>query len=121
MLATVSRPEFYLPIEVQGALRLIAPTGRPVGLVAEGASLRLDVPGWRELTALAPMSFRSRRKTLRRAAAALAAGGLTFSVESRGRLVLQIGEGVRTSLIGRLFGLTGAHIPFSGIAALFRR
>ena len=114
-------PEPYLPIEVQGALRLVAPTGKPVGLSAEHDTLRLDIPGWRELRAIAPMSFIAQRRTLRQASAALNTCGLRFNVESRGRLVLQIGSGVRTSLIGRLLGITGAYIPFSGIAALLRK
>ena len=43
MLVTASKPDLFLPVEAQGHLRLDAPTGRTLELIAEGDTLRVCV------------------------------------------------------------------------------
>ena len=117
---TVFRPKVLLPVEAQGMLRLDAPTGRPMDVVADGDTLRVDVPGWREIRALAPRSSRARARAIRLLAAILSSYGLTLSMESAGRPVIQLGCNVRPTILARLLGLAPARIPVSAISLLFR-
>jgi len=116
-----SRPELFLPVEAQGELRLDAPTGRSVGVVADGDVVRVDMPGWRELRAAMPGPARSRRQLVRSMARILKIYGLTLQVESGGTTVASLGRGVSANWLGRLTGLAPAHIPLSAIRFLFRR
>ena len=115
------RPENFLPIEAQGALRLDAPTGRSLDLVADGATLQLELPGWAEARNLMPRSFKARANTIRSLTQVLRRYGLTFSLQSAGAPVCTLGHGVRPTWFARLLGLAPAHIPLSAVRLLFRR
>ena len=116
-----SRPEACLPVEVRGALRLDAPTGRSLELMADSNTLRLDLPGWPEARAMIPRSFGTRARTVRQLATVLTSYGLTLSLESAGKPVFRLGCNVRPSWLARLAGLAPARIPLSAIRMLFRR
>jgi len=115
-----SRPELLRPVDTEGALCFVTPSGESLELVADGASLRLDVPRSLNVRALLPRSFRNSRTTLRFAANALATHGLTFTAETAGKCVLRMGYNSTPSWLARLLGLP-AHIPFSALRLLFRR
>ena len=109
------------PLESLGHLRLEAPSGRTLDLVAEGSVLRLDVPGWPELRAFMPQKGTTRSQVLRRVARLLSASGLTLRLESRGRPFVTLGSGVRPNWLSRLLGITPARTSFFAFALLFRR
>lgn len=108
-------------LETLGHLRLEAPSGRTLNLVAEGSVLRLDVPGWPELRALMPRTGAARSQMLRRVAGVLSASGLTLRLESRGRPFVTLGSGVRSNWLSRLLGIAPARTSFSAFALLLRR
>lgn len=110
-----------MPVDARGALRIDAPTGRSLGLVADGDTLRLELPGWPEARALLSGSFGSRRHAARRLGVALGRYGLALSVESAGKPVFQLGHGVSPNWLARLLGYTRARIPMSAVGLLFRR
>lgn len=114
-------PEFFRPVDAQGALSLDTPSGQSLKLVADGTSLRLDVPRCVKVRPLLPRSFRGRRQIIRFAAKALATHGLTLTVESAGKAVLRIGYNPTSSWLARLLGLAPAFIPVSAVRLLFRR
>ncbi len=115
------RPDPFLPIEAQGTLRLDAPTGRSLDLVADGTALQLELPGWAEARDLMPRSFKARATAVRSLALVLQNYGLTFSLQSAGTSLCMLGHGVRPTWLARLLGLAPAHIPLSAIRLLFRR
>lgn len=115
------RPEALRPVEAHGNLRLDTPGGRSLELVAHGECLTLEVAGWQDVRELMPRSFRGRRRTLGLLAKLVSAHGLTFSIESRGKPVLQFGHNIVPSLLSRLFGLAPAYVPLSAFALLLRR
>ncbi len=114
------RPDIFLPLEANGQLRLDAPTGRSLDLVADGQTLRLDIPGLQELRTMS-MPFQSRARTVRVVAAVLASHGLTLVMESAGKSVLLVGSSVRPNWLARLLGLAPARIPLAAITALLGR
>lgn len=115
------RPEALRPVEAHGNLRLDTPGGRSLELVAHGECLTLEVSGWQDVRELMPRSFRARRRTLGLLVKLVSAHGLTFSIESRGKPVLQFGHNIVPSLLSRLFGLAPAYVPLSAFALLLRR
>ena len=110
----------FRPIEAQGHLRFDTPEGHSLNLVADGENLRLDLPGWREARAVAPRSFRGRKQALGFLAKRLATHGLTLSVESAGKPVLQLGYETTPNWLARLLGLSPAYVPVSAIRMIFR-
>ena len=110
-----------MPVDAQGTVRLDAPTGRSLALVADGDTLRLDLPGWPEARAMLPGSFGARGRLVRRLGNGLAACGLTLSLESAGKPVFQLGRDVRPSWLARLLGLGPGRMPLSAIGLFFRR
>ncbi len=115
------RPEFFRPVDAEGALFLDAPSGQSLKLVANGTSLHLDVPRWVDVRVLVPRSFRGRRQAIRFVAKAFATHGLTLSLESAGKSVLRLGYNTTPSWLARVLGLAPAYIPFSALRLLFRR
>ena len=101
--------------------RIDAPTGRPLSVRAEGASLHVDVPGWAELKAAAPVSMRELRRRLRRIDVALRACGLKLSLESSGRPFLQLGHDTNANWLARMLGLAPACLRPSVIGLMIRR
>ena len=116
-----SRPDAVRPVEAHGTLRLDTPGGASLALEAHGGQLRMDVPGWREARELMPQSFRHRRRSLRLLASLLASHGLTLSIESAGKPVVQLGHNVVPTVLARLLGLTPAHVSLSAFGLLLRR
>mgnify|MGYP000340834861 CR=1 FL=1 len=114
------RPDDVQPVEARGLLRLDTPEGHSLNLVADGDTLRLDLPGWREARAVAPGSFRGRKNALNLLAKGLTAHGLRLSVESAGKPVLLLGYETAPSWLARLLGLAPACIPMSAVRMLFR-
>ena len=102
-------------------LRLDTPGGRSLELVADGESLRMEVPGWRDARELMPRSFRGRRQSLRLLAKLFATHGLTLSLESAGKPVLRLGHDAAPILVSRLLGLAPAYSPLSAFGLLFWR
>lgn len=117
---TASRPDIFLPVEAQGHLRLDAPSGRSLELVADGDTLRLDVERFRDVRSMIPRSARLRGQSTRTLAAVLSTYGLTLRVVSAGKTVFEIGRQARPSWLARLIGLAPARIPFSAIRFLLR-
>lgn len=114
-------PDVHMPVDAQGSLRIDGPTGRSLALMAEGDTLRLELPGWPEARAMMPRSFGARGRAIGQLGHVLSACGLTLSLESAGKPVLQLGQGVRSSWLARLLGLAPARIPLSAIALFFKR
>jgi len=118
---TAPTPERKLPVEARGHLRLDAPSGRTLGLVADGETLRLNVPGWRDLVAVVPRSARFRGQSIRALGNVLSTCDLALSVESAGSVVCRVGRNVRRNWIARLLGLAPARIPVTAVRLLFKR
>ncbi len=114
------RPDFFRAVDAEGVLHLVTPSGELLELVADGPSVRLEVPRGVNVWALLPGSFRSRRQTIRFAAKALATHGLTLTAESAGRCVLRMGYNTTPGWFARLLGLAPAYIPVSALRLLFR-
>ena len=117
---TASRPDISLPVEAQGHLRLDAPSGRTLDLVADGDTLRLNVENFRDIRSMIPGSARLRGQSARMLGKALSTYGLTLRVVSAGKSVFEIGGEAKPNLLARLLGLAPARIPFSAIRFLFR-
>ena len=115
----MSRPDIHLPVDARGELRLDAPTGRRLDIVADGDTVRVAIPGLREIVSLAPRT--GRRRSVRFLANALASCDLTLSMESAGKPVFQLGRNARPNWLARLLGLAPARIPLSAVVLLFRR
>lgn len=116
-----SRPDPILPVELEGALCLEAPSGRALELLAEGAVLRVDVPGWSELRSALPGSSRVRRQSVRFLAKTLSTYGLTLSLESDGRPFFRLGHGVNGNWLARLIGLAPASVSPGAIRLFLKR
>jgi hypothetical protein len=110
-----------LPVEAQGSLRLDAPTGRAIAVVADGDTVQIDVPGWPELKAMMPGASRSRSQALRLLSDVLRTYGLKIRFESAGRTFLQLGHGTTTTWLARFLGLAPADLRFAAIRVYFRR
>ncbi|MBT8083269.1 MAG: hypothetical protein KJO56_12665 [Gammaproteobacteria bacterium] len=117
---TASRPDTALPIDVYGELRLDGPSQSRVTLRASGSRLTLAVPGWATLHDLGPRSLLARRRALVIATRALRTSRLTLDVDVDGRRAFGLGEGVRRSLLARLFGLASGDIRVSNVVSLLR-
>ena len=115
------RPEDVRPVDAHGTVRLETPAGRSLDLLADGENIRLELPGWRTVRELMPRSFRGRRRALHLLANLFATHGLTFSLESGGKLILRFGHNVPPSWLARLLGLAPAYVPVSAIGALLRQ
>jgi hypothetical protein len=115
------RPEALRPVEAFGNVRLDMPGGRTLELVAAGECLTMEVAGWQDVRELMPRSFRSRRRSLALLATLVSAHGLTFSIESSGKPVFQIGHNVVPGLLSRLLGLAPAYVPLAAFGLLLRR
>ncbi len=117
---TASRPDISLPVEAQGHLRLDAPSGRTLDLVADGDTLRLDVESFEDIRSMIPRSARLRGQSTRTLGAVLSTYGLTLNVVSAGKSVFEIGRQAEPNWLARLLGLAPARIPLSAIGLLFR-
>ncbi|MEE4161509.1 MAG: hypothetical protein V2I25_03315 [Woeseiaceae bacterium] len=118
---TAPAPEAYRPIDAEGRLRLEAPSGRTLEVVAEGNALRLDVPTWSELSALVPRARGTRSRLLRVVGELLSSHGLTLRLESGGRTFFELGATVRPNWLARLFRLAPARLQLSAITLFLRR
>ena len=118
---TLHRIDPSLPIDVRGELHLDAPSGRAVRLLADGAGLRLNVPGWEDLKSLGPQSFVARRLAIILAARRLTVLGLSLNIEIRGRHLLSLGRNVNPTLLSRVLGLGSVYIPVSAFFAALRK
>ena len=118
---TVFRPDVSLPVEAQGKLRLDAPTGRSLEFVADGDTLRLDLPGWAELQTLIPRSSRARARAVRSLANVLDAYRLELSLEYAGKPFFRLGHNADSNWLARLLGLAPARISLSAIRLLVER
>ena len=121
MLVTASRPDLFLPVEAQGSLRLDAPNGRTLELIADGDTLELDVQRFRDIQSMVPRSARLRGQCTRALADTLSIYGLTLRVVSAGKSVFELGRKASPNWLARLLGLAPARVPLSAIALLFRR
>ena len=117
---TASRPDISLPVEAQGHLRLDAPSGRTLDLVADGDTLRLDVESFKDVRSMIPRSARLRGQSTRTLGTVLRTYGLTLKVVSAGKPVFEIGRKAEPNWLARLLGLAPARIPVSAIGLLFR-
>lgn len=102
-------------------LRLDTPAGRSLELVAEGDSLRMEVPGWHAARELMPRSLRRRRRSLRLLAKLFDVHGLTLTLMTSGKPILRLGHDVSPSLLSRLLGLAPARISLTALGLLLRR
>lgn len=116
-----SKPDLSLPVHVEGALHLEAPTGRTLELRADGDMLHVDVPGWPELRAAMPGSSRARKQSLNFIAQSLAACGVTLSLESGGQTFCRLGHGVNGNWLARLLGLGPASVSIGAIRLFLKR
>ncbi len=114
-------PDAALPVDAQGILRIDAPTGRSLELVASGDTLRLELPGWPEARAMLPRSVGARGRAVGRLSELLSGLDLMLILESAGKPVMQLGAGVRPSWLARLLGLAPARIPLAAVALFFSR
>ena len=89
---------------VFGQVEITLGDGRRGRFEADGSRLVLHVDEASSLVGLAG------RRTLRTLAEALARTGLTLYVRTGDRVLLVAGNGVRTSLLGRLLQLPHAHL-----------
>lgn len=110
-----------MPVEAQGSLRLDAPTGRTLEVVADGDNLRLDVPTWSDLRAMMPRSLRARGRAVRMTADVLRTYGLTLSLETAGKPFFQIGHNVKAGWLAGLIGLAPARISLRALLLRFKR
>lgn len=117
---TASRPDTALPIDVHGELLFRGPSNCRVALRAEGSVLQLAVPGWSQLNELGPRSVRAKRSTLATTISALKVLRLTVDVNVDGQRAFGLGEGVKTTFLARVLGLTSTDIRFSTVVSLVR-
>ncbi len=115
------RPETGMPVEARGLLRLEPPVGRPLDVIAEGARLRVKLPSFREARRVLPHVTSVRGRALAYIGSALSAHGLTLSLESAGKPVLQLGYGASPNWFARVLGLAPARVPFSSIRWILQR
>ena len=120
MPVTVLRPKTLLPIDVQGEFRLDGPEARSIKLTAHGSRLRLAAPGWVSLHGLGPRSLLEQRRILATAVGALRTLSLSLDIFVDGRRAFGLGEGIRTTLLARLLGLTSADIRLSNVVTFLR-
>lgn len=120
MHVTVSRPDTLLPVDVTGEFRLDGPSSSRAILSAHGSLLRLAVPDWADLHGLGPRSIRAQRRALVTATGVLKRMSLTLDVNVDGQRIFGLGEGVRTTLLARLVGLTSADLRISNVVELIR-
>ena len=115
------RPELAMPVEARGMLRLDPPVGRPLELIAEGGRLRVELPSFREARRAFPPTVGVRGRALRSVGSVLSAYGLTVSLESAGRPVLQLGCDAPPNWLAYLLGLAPCRVPFSSIRWILGR
>ena len=115
-----SRPEATRPVDAHGSLRVDTPAGQSLDLVADGETLRLELPGWSDVLTVLPNSFRGRTGAARAFADLLAIHGLTLILEAGGRPVVRLGHNVRPSWLARLLGIGANDLRFSNLRLLIR-
>ncbi|MDJ0812766.1 MAG: hypothetical protein QNJ23_03500 [Woeseiaceae bacterium] len=120
-LAMASKPENSRPVEAHGTLCLDTPGGRSLNLVAEGDTLRLELPGWSDSRSLLPRSLRGRARAVRFVADQLATHELALSLETDGRPVVRLGHDTPPSWLARLLGLGSINLRLSALRLLFSR
>ncbi len=121
MRVTVSAPDLSLPVEAQGHLRLDAPSGRTLELVADGDTLTLEVPTWADLNGLSPSALRARLATARNLSAVLSTCALTLKLTTRDRVFLELGANVKPSWFSRLIRIGPVRFRSPLIGLFFRR
>ena len=107
--------------KVNGTLRIDTPGGRSLNLVADGETLRLELPGWGDTRGVLPRSVRGRVRAARFVADSLSMHGLTLSLESAGQSVVRLGHNTPASWLSRLLGLGPTSISVPALRLLFRR
>jgi hypothetical protein len=115
-----SRPEHFRPVDAHGTLRIDTPSGRSLNLVAEGETLRLELPGWADTRGVLPRSLRGRIQAARFVANLLSVHGLTLSLESAGRAVVRLGHNTRASWLARLLRLGPTSVSVPALRLLFQ-
>jgi hypothetical protein len=118
---TAYRIELSLPVEARGLLRLDPPAGRPLELLAQGATLVLRVPGREELRELvAPLGGAGRwRPVVRLAGRTLCGAGLALRLELAGETVLSLGAEIRPSWLARVLRLGPVRTPWTALPTLW--
>lgn len=119
-LAMASRPDTFRPVDAHGTLRVDTPGGRSLDLVADGETLRLELPGWSDARSVLPRSPFGRARAARFVANLLATHGLTLRLESAGQPVLQLGHNTPPSWLARLFGLGPVNLTISALRRILR-
>lgn len=107
-----------MPVDARGDIHLVAPTGRHLHVRAQGDVLRVDTPGWDEISSLTPSSFLSLRRSIRSASAALMMTGLRFELSVDGKPAFAVGTGVRPNLLSRLLGLRASRFSLRRVPVL---
>ena len=115
-----SQPEPTLPIEAHGIVRLESPTGRSFDLVADGAAMNADLPGWSDIRSAIPSTFRARSRSIHALAGILSTTGLTLILNAGGVPVFKIGRGIKPNWLSRLLRLAPAYVSLSALRLLFR-
>ncbi len=114
-----SRPDDIRFVDAHGTLSVVTPGGRPLSLVADGETLRLELPGWGDARTALPRSFRRRAQAARFLSEQLAKLGLTLYLEAPGRTSIAVGYNARPTWLARLLGLGAVHLPLSAVRQLF--
>ncbi len=115
-----SRPDDIRPVDARGTLSVVTPGGRSLSLVADGETLRLELPGWRDARTALPRSFRGRVRAARLLADHLTRLGLTLRLETSGRAVFSLGHDAQPTWLARLLRLGAADLPVSAVREFFR-
>lgn len=115
-----SKPEALRPIDAHGSLRIDTPSGRSLNLVADGETLRLELPGWADARGALPRSLGGRIRAARLVADALSMHGLTLNLESAGRPVVRFGRDASTGWLARLLRLGATEVSLSSLRLLFK-
>ena len=113
-----SKPESTRPVEAHGSLRLDTPGGRSLNLVADGDTLRLELPGWGDSLSLLPRSMRGRARAVRFLSDQLATHELALSLETDGQSVVRLGHDTTPSWLARLLGLGATNLRLSALRML---
>jgi hypothetical protein len=114
------KPENFCPLDAHGTLRVETPSGRSLDLVANGETLRLELPGLRDARSALPRSFTGRIRTVRLLAELLSTHGLTLSIESAARPLCRLGYNTKCSWLARMLRLGATDLSVSAIRRIFR-
>ena len=120
MRVTALWADLHLPIEATGSLRVDAPTGRPVLVVAGGDRVRVHLPGWSELNSFGSRSWLARRRAIVKASRLLNTLGICVEIGVSGQRAAALGAGTQPSLLARALRLGRVRIPLATVVTLMR-